>query len=69
MLKKQLIELLKDLPDDGILLIETNGPDGGAVDFMLIPITVDCDDPTIMGYVFTEVEDTETDFEVRDEIE
>ena len=57
MLKKDLIELLKDCPDDGILLIETSGADGGAVDFMLLPITVDCDDPTIMGYVFTEAED------------
>ena len=55
MTKAELINLMKDLSDDGEILIES--PDGSAVDFCIEPITISCSDPTVIGMVLIEREE------------
>ena len=51
MFKSEILDLIKDLPDDGEILLETS--DGAIADFAVEPITISCDDPTVVGYVIT----------------
>jgi hypothetical protein len=61
MYKSELLDLIKGLSDEGEILLET--ADGAISDFMIEPITISCDDPTVVGFVIT-VKPTDEDEEV-----
>jgi hypothetical protein len=62
MIKDDLLSLIKDLANDGEILLET--ADGAIADFAIEPITISCDDPTVVGYVITLKSTDEDEVEV-----